>query len=83
VNNQELEALSFEQAMAELDRIVKLLDAGDVSLEESITLYQQGVTLSAICTAKLDEIEKRVQILTHPGLSDQSVDFVPDTTSEA
>lgn len=83
MNKQELESLSFEQAMTDLDRIVKLLDAGDVSLEESIALYQQGVTLSSICTAKLEEIEKRVQILTNPGLSEQTSDFDPDTKAEA
>jgi len=54
---------SFEEAMLELEQIVSNLEKGDVSLEESITNFQQGIELSRYCAAKLDEAEKKISIL--------------------
>ncbi len=49
---------SFEEAMLELEQIVAKLEKGDVSLEESINNFQQGIELSRHCAAKLDESRK-------------------------
>ncbi len=54
---------SFEEAMLELEQIVSKLEKSDVSLEESITNFQQGIELSRYCAAKLDEAEKKISIL--------------------
>ncbi len=54
---------SFEVAMLELEDIVSKLEKGDVSLEESIANFQQGIELSRYCAAKLDEAEKKISIL--------------------
>ncbi len=53
--------MRFEDALAELERIVSELERGDVGLEESITLYERGAALKRHCEAKLKEAELRIQ----------------------
>ncbi|NWF92041.1 MAG: exodeoxyribonuclease VII small subunit [Syntrophaceae bacterium] len=53
----------FEDALNKLERIVSQLEQGDTSLEESLKLFEEGVRLSRLCNEKLDEAEKRVEIL--------------------
>lgn len=52
--------LSFEEAMAELERVVGALEKGDVALEASIDLYERGAALRAHCEARLRQAEERV-----------------------
>ena len=56
--------MSFEQAMAELEQVVGKLEAGDVPLEQSITLYERGAELKAHCEAKLKSAEEKVAKIT-------------------
>ena len=51
---------TFETSMERLDEIVALLEGGEVSLEESIKLFEEGTKLSAKCAALLDEAELKV-----------------------
>ncbi len=53
----------FEDALNKLEKIVSQLEEGDISLEESLKLFEEGIRLSRICNQKLDEVEKRVEIL--------------------
>ena len=53
-------AQTFETSMKRLDEIVALLEGGEVSLEESIKLFEEGTKLSAKCAALLDEAELKV-----------------------
>ena len=53
-------SVSFEESMTRLDEIVKALEAGDVPLEESIKLVEEGTKLAAKCGALLDEAELKV-----------------------
>ena len=53
----------FEDALKKLEKIVSRLEEGDIPLEESLKLFEEGIRLSRICGQKLDEIEKRVEIL--------------------
>ena len=53
----------FEDAMKELEEIVKRLESGDLSLEESLKIFEEGIALSRYCFRKLEEAEKRVSIL--------------------
>ncbi len=55
--------VSFEQAMTELEQLVAKLEAGELSLEQSIDAYKKGVELVKFCTAQLDRVEKQIQIL--------------------
>jgi exodeoxyribonuclease VII small subunit len=57
----------FESAIAELEAIVKRLEDGDLPLEESLALFERGVQLSRFCHSKLEEAERRVELLTERG----------------
>jgi exodeoxyribonuclease VII small subunit len=54
---------SFEEVLRELEEIVNRLEQGDLPLEESLELFEQGVRLSRACHSKLDEAQKRLEIL--------------------
>jgi exodeoxyribonuclease VII small subunit len=57
----------FEGAIGELDGIVKKLEEGDLSLEKSLELYERGVHLSRFCHSRLEEAERRIEILNERG----------------
>ena len=57
----------FESAIAELETIVKTLEEGDLALEKSLALFERGVQLSRFCHSKLEEAERRVEILDERG----------------
>lgn len=57
------ENLSFEEALAELEKITRELENGSTSLEDSIALYERGVLLRTICEKKLKDAEGRWMIL--------------------
>lgn len=52
--------MNYEDAVKQLEEIVQILEKGDISLEKSLELFQKGVSLSAFCTKKLDETEKKI-----------------------
>ncbi len=54
---------SFEDALNQLEGIVKKLEKPDLPLEESIKLFEDGMSLSKICSEKLDQAQQRVEIL--------------------
>jgi len=54
---------SFEEQLKKLEAIVDQLEKGDLTLEDSLKLFEEGVSLSAACKKELDEAEGRVQIL--------------------
>ena len=57
----------FEAAIAELETVVKKLEDGDLSLEQSLALYERGVTLSKFCHARLEDAERRIELLNERG----------------
>jgi exodeoxyribonuclease VII small subunit len=57
----------FEAAIAELERIVKKLEEGDLPLETSLQMYERGVHLSRFCHARLEEAERRIELLNERG----------------
>jgi exodeoxyribonuclease VII small subunit len=57
----DIAALSFEQALAELEKIVAELESGQAALERSIELYERGAALKAHCEAKLEAARLRVE----------------------
>jgi exodeoxyribonuclease VII small subunit len=54
---------SFEEALANLERITKELEEGDLSLEESLKYFDEGVKLAEYCNGKLNDAQKKVEIL--------------------
>ena len=61
VNNDDIAAMSFEQALAALERIVDDLERGDVPLDQSIRIYERGEALKAHCEALLKAAEAKVE----------------------
>jgi exodeoxyribonuclease VII small subunit len=59
----------FEAAIAELEAVVKKLEegGGDLALEDSLKLYERGVTLSKFCHAKLEAAERKIELLNERG----------------
>lgn len=55
--------LTFEEALAELEKTVNKLESGNISLEESVKLYETGVKLSRFCTKKLDKVKQKIEII--------------------
>jgi len=53
----------FEDALSKLEKIVSTLEEGDIPLEESLKLFEEGIRLSRFCNQKLDDAEKKVEIL--------------------
>ena len=63
VDNADVEGMTFEQAMAELESVVRRLESNEVALEEAITLYERGAALKARCDERLHAAEQRVEII--------------------
>ena len=57
----------FESAIAELETIVKTLEEGDLALEKSLELYERGVQLSRFCHSRLEQAERRIELLNERG----------------
>jgi exodeoxyribonuclease VII small subunit len=57
----------FEAALVELEAIVKKLEEGDQTLESSLALYERGVQLSRFCHTRLEEAERRIEVLNERG----------------
>ena len=55
---------NFETSLEELERIVRELERGDLPLEKSLELFEQGVKLSRACQERLNEAERRIEIRT-------------------
>lgn len=53
----------FEKALEQLEEIVKKMEEGDMSLEESLKAFKEGIKLSRLCADRLDEAERKVDIL--------------------
>jgi exodeoxyribonuclease VII small subunit len=71
----------FEAALTELDAIVKKLEDGDSPLEQSLQLFERGVQLSRFCHARLEEAERRIEILNERGqLQDAPASLLNEST---
>ena len=62
----------FESAMAELDRIVADMEAGKLSLEDSLAAYKRGAELLSFCRARLEDAQQQVRVLEEGMLKDFS-----------
>ena len=75
--NTELEKLTFEEAMQELEKLVDSLDKGDVSLDEAIAAYDRGSQLKDYCQKKLHEAKMKVETIN----SSDNVNNIPEKLS--
>ena len=73
------ESMNFEQSMARLEQIVRAMERGDVALEESLKLFQEGTELVRSCNELLDNAQLQVKmIMTAPDGSPVEEDFPHD-----
>ena len=61
---EELKVKDFESALRTLEDIVGKLETGDLTLERSLELFEEGVRISRFCGSRLEEAERKVEILT-------------------
>ncbi|MDO7596426.1 MAG: exodeoxyribonuclease VII small subunit [Pseudomonadota bacterium] len=72
--------LNYEASVTELESLVNRLEQGDISLEESLKLYESGVLLTRDCQDALQAAEQKVQMLIQQSGQSNLVDFDSNTT---
>lgn len=75
-----LDTLNFEQALSELEVIVRNMESGDTSLEDSITAYERGMALKKHCEKKLRDAQAKIEKITVS--ADGALSATPLDTSE-
>ena len=60
MTKEQIEKLSFEEALARLEETVRLLESGNVPLDDSLALFEEGIALVRLCNGKLDNAEQKV-----------------------
>lgn len=75
--NGDKDEISFETAMEQLEAIVAQLESGDVPLEKAIDLFQEGMKLSQLCGGKLDQVERKIEMLIETEQGFQKKPFAP------
>lgn len=68
-------SLDFESAMAELEQIVAEMEAGKLSLEESLSAYKRGAELLSFCRGRLEDVQQQVSVLENGVLKDFSANL--------
>lgn len=63
MENKNKEEPNFEEALAEIDSIVSKLEGGQLTLDESLVMFQRGMELMRFCGEKLDAAEKKLKII--------------------
>ena len=77
MSNTELDKLTFEEAMNELEKLVDSLDKGDVSLDEAIAAYDRGSQLKDYCQKKLHDAKMKVETIQ----ASENIDTIPEKLS--
>ena len=77
MSNTELEKLTFEEAMQELEKLVDSLDKGDISLDEAIAAYDRGSQLKDYCQKKLHDAKMKVETIQ----ASEKIDTIPEKSS--
>lgn len=63
-NNTQLNEMTYETAVKRLEEIVSILERNEVSLDESMKLFEEGTALTALCSKKLEEARQKITVLT-------------------
>lgn len=78
-----IEIRDFEAALTRLENIVQTLEAGNLPLEEAMKLFEEGMKLARFCTQKLEEAERKVEILVKGAKGDLVAEpFQPEDAAE-
>jgi len=73
------EPASFEESLSELEALVERMESGDLTLEESLGAFEQGITLTRSCQQALQVAEQKVEILTAKTRDSPTEPFDDDT----
>ena len=79
---EELKVKDFESALRTLEDIVGKLETGDLTLEKSLELFEEGIKISRFCGSKLEEAERKVEILTRAADGTFSEQPFPEESAE-
>ena len=63
-NNTQLNNMTYETAVKRLEEIVLILERNEVSLDESMKLFEEGTALTSLCSKKLEEAQQKITVLT-------------------
>lgn len=74
MTDEKPEPPKFEAALTRLEQIVQRLEKGELPLEESLVLYEEGISLSRLCHAKLEEAEGKIEMLVKDARGDLTLD---------
>ncbi len=75
--------LTYEQALARLEQIIRAMESDKIPLEESLKLYEEGVSIVRRLSAELDEAERKIKILQQNAQGEiVAVDFITDDSDE-
>jgi len=66
---------NFETALKKLEEVVEKLESGEISLDQSLKLFEQGISLVRQCSKRLDEVESKVQVLVSDERGERLEDF--------
>jgi exodeoxyribonuclease VII small subunit len=76
-----VEGLSFEQALEQLDQLVRRMESGDLGLDDSIAAYRRGAELARFCQGKLTAAEQQIQKLDDDVVNNFSPGEIPDSAT--
>ena len=74
--------LNFEEALASLEALVEAMEEGELSLEESLKAFEQGIRLTRECQAALEAAEQKVQLLVKEGQLPEAVPYEDESDAE-
>jgi len=74
--------IDFETALSKLENIVKALENGNVGLNESIKLYEEGIMLSELCTQMLENAKQKVEVIHNSNYKDNEFDGSAEVQDE-
>ena len=69
--------MTYEQQLQQLETLIKQLENGDLSLDQALAAYEQGITLIRACQQQLEQAEQRIQLLAHGANGEET--FIPFT----
>jgi exodeoxyribonuclease VII small subunit len=79
---EEASSPAFEDILSRLGTVVERLESGEMPLEESLALFEEGVRLSRVGAARLDEAERRVERLLHEDGTTEAIADLSDKENE-
>jgi exodeoxyribonuclease VII small subunit len=83
MTTSEAQSKTFESSLEALEQIVRELERGDLPLEKSLELFEQGIRLSRECQERLSQAERRIEILVRDNQGRTAVAPFDEATSEA